>query len=56
MKSKFYSYILSSILLTTICVTSCDKSIEFSEQLTPLNPANLDPDAAYLVNGADDER
>ncbi len=34
------------ILLTSICVTSCDKSIEFSEQLTPLNPANLDADAA----------
>ena len=46
MKAKFYSYILFSALLTTICVTSCDKSIEFTEQLTPLNPSNLDADAA----------
>src|SRR5688572_9513407 len=46
MKSKFYSHILYAILLSTVCVTSCDKSIEFSEQLTPLNPSNLDADAA----------
>jgi hypothetical protein len=38
MKSKFYRHILYAILLTTVCVTSCDKSIEFSEQLTPLEP------------------
>src|SRR5688572_2398011 len=46
MKSKFYIYILSSLFLTLICVTSCDKSIEFSEDLVPLSPGNLDSDAA----------
>jgi hypothetical protein len=46
MKSKFYIPILTTILLSLLAVTSCDKSIEFSEQLTPLTPADLDEDAA----------
>lgn len=46
MKSKFYITIFSIVLLCVVTVTSCDKSIEFTEQLTPLVPAALDEDAA----------
>jgi hypothetical protein len=57
MKTKIHIYILSSALLTFISVTSCDKDIEFSEQLAPLNAANLDSDAAtwtpILMTSAD---
>lgn len=45
MKSKFYVLIISTVLLSGL-FTSCDKSIEFTEQLTPLKPADLDEDAA----------
>jgi hypothetical protein len=45
MKSKFYKSIFSLALVSCMLVTSCDKSIEFSEQLTPLQPASLDEDA-----------
>ncbi|MBA4054701.1 MAG: PA-phosphatase [Marivirga sp.] len=46
MKSKFYINIFSTVLICLLTVTSCDKSIEFTEQLTPLTPADLDADAA----------
>jgi PAP2 superfamily len=45
MKSKFYIHIISTVLLSLLAVTSCDKSIELTEQLIPLTPANLDVDA-----------
>jgi hypothetical protein len=46
MKSKLYISLFSTLVLSLIIVTSCDKSIEFSEQLTPLKPADLDSNAA----------
>ena len=46
MKSKFYIFLISTVLLSVLVITSCDKSIELSEQLTPLTPANIDADAA----------
>ncbi len=46
MKSKFYIFILSTLLFSAVAVTSCDKTIEDSEQLVPLTPSNLDTDAA----------
>lgn len=46
MKSKFYVFLISTVLLSVLVITSCDKSIELSEQLTPLTPANIDADAA----------
>jgi hypothetical protein len=46
MKSKFYIFILSTLLFCVCAVTGCDKSLEFSEQLKPLQPADLDADAA----------
>jgi hypothetical protein len=46
MKSKFFIFILATLVITGITVTSCDKTIEYSEQLTPLQPVNLDNDAA----------
>ena len=45
MKSKIYKSIFSLALVSCMLVTSCDKSIELSEQLTPLQPASLDEDA-----------
>ncbi|HEY5918143.1 MAG TPA: PA-phosphatase, partial [Chryseolinea sp.] len=45
MKSKIYKSIFCLALLSCVFVTSCDKSIELSEQLTPLQPAGLDEDA-----------
>ncbi len=45
MKSKLYKSIFSLALASCVFVTSCDKSIEFSEQLTPLQPASLDEGA-----------
>jgi hypothetical protein len=46
MKSKLYISLFSTLLLSLQLVTSCDKSIEFSEQLKPLTPADLDVDAS----------
>ena len=46
MKSKFYTLIIATLLSAGLVVTSCDKTIEFSEQLTPLEPVSLDTDAA----------
>lgn len=46
MKRKFYISIMFGALLSVLTVTSCDKSIEVSEQLTPLEPAAQDADAA----------
>ena len=46
MKPKFYIFIITTVLLSGLVISSCDKSIEFSEQLTPLTPADLDADAA----------
>ena len=45
MKSNLYKSIFSLVLVSCLFVTSCDKSIEFTEQLTPLQPASLDEDA-----------
>jgi hypothetical protein len=45
MKNIFYKSIFSVMLISCVFVTSCDKSIELSEQLTPLQPASLDEDA-----------
>ncbi len=46
MKSKSYILLLSTLFFSLCAVTSCDKSLEFSEQLKPLQPADLDADAA----------
>lgn len=46
MKTKFYFTIISTVLLSVFVVTSCDKSIDVTEQLTPLKPADSDSDAA----------
>jgi hypothetical protein len=45
MKSKIYKSIFSLALVSCMLVTSCDKSIELTEQLKPLEPASLDEDA-----------
>ena len=45
MKSNVYKSIFSLVLISCLFVTSCDKSIEITEQLTPLQPASLDEDA-----------
>jgi PAP2 superfamily len=46
MKSKFYYTLLTTVLLSALAVTSCDKSIEFSEKLTPLVPTDIDANAS----------
>lgn len=46
MKAKFYLIIIFTALFTGAAVTSCDKSIELTEELTPLTPADIDADAA----------
>lgn len=45
MKSKFYITALSSLLMTSVILTSCNKSIEVSEKLTASEPLALDTDA-----------
>src|SRR5690242_1688070 len=44
MKKNIYLY---TLLTAVFCATaiSCDKSIEITEQLTPLTPAKMDADA-----------
>jgi hypothetical protein len=44
MKKNLYIYTLVTALFC-IVTTSCDKSIEVTEQLTPLTPADIDADA-----------
>ncbi|MBL0742561.1 phosphatase PAP2 family protein [Chryseolinea lacunae] len=44
MKKTFYSAITTA-LACLLFVTSCDKSISVTEQLTPLKPASVDEDA-----------
>jgi hypothetical protein len=46
MKSKFYIFIMTTMLVMGLTVISCDKSIDSSEELKPLQPASVDPDAA----------
>ena len=38
-------YLPIAITLIALLITSCDKSIEVSEQLHPLQPSNIDADA-----------
>lgn len=45
MKSKYFKSIFSLVLVSCLFVTSCDKSIEYTEVLKPLEPASLDEDA-----------
>jgi len=46
MKTIFYKSIFVAVLISCVFTTSCDKSIELTEQLQPLTPANIDADAA----------
>ncbi|HPM32665.1 MAG TPA: hypothetical protein PLJ60_20190, partial [Chryseolinea sp.] len=50
MKAKFYFTILACLAALIVIPTSCDKEVESSERLTPLQPANLDEDAATWTN------
>lgn len=45
MKIKFYLPIVMTVVLCIVAVTSCDKSIELTEQLPTLEPANIDANA-----------
>ncbi len=45
MKTKFYFTLLVSVLALVVIPISCNKDLDFSEQLTPLEPTNLDIDA-----------
>lgn len=45
MKTR-YLIILLTTLFTGVAVTSCDKTIDVTEELTPLAPADVDADAA----------
>lgn len=46
MKSKAYSSVILTGLLSILIISSCDKELEFTEHLKPLNPTKLDADAA----------
>jgi len=45
MRTKFYTPRILAAIACLVFVTSCDKSITVSEQLTPLKPADIDKDA-----------
>jgi len=45
MRTKFYLPQILAAIACFACVTGCDKSLTFSEQLTPLKPTNVDADA-----------
>jgi hypothetical protein len=45
MRTKFHTRLILAAIACLVFVTSCDKSITVSEQLTPLKPADNDTDA-----------
>jgi hypothetical protein len=45
MKSKIFVTVILSMVMVTATIVSCDKSLDETEQLKPLKPANVDADA-----------
>src|SRR5436190_736813 len=50
MKAKFYFTILACLAILIVVPTSCNKDVESTETLTPLQPDDLDVDAGTWTN------
>ncbi len=50
MKAKFYFTMLASFVMLIVIPISCNKDVESTETLTPLQPSDLDADAGTWTN------